>query len=149
VHTRLGYNWRLSEPHAIIGLRHLERLPAMIEQRRRIAALYDRELGAIDWLNPLHAPADCKSNYYKYVATIDESIDRKALKAKLRETYAVSLSGEVYEAPLHKQPIFASYASRPLPLAEDICLHHVCLPVFASMTDEQAGWVVSALRHVG
>jgi perosamine synthetase len=44
VHTRLGYNWRMSEPHAIIGLRHLQRLPSMIEARRKIAAFYDREL---------------------------------------------------------------------------------------------------------
>ena len=41
-HVRMGYNWRLSEPHAIIGLRHLERLPAMIAERQRIAAYYDR-----------------------------------------------------------------------------------------------------------
>jgi perosamine synthetase len=148
VHSRLGYNWRLSEPHAIIGLRHLERLPSMIEQRRRIAAIYDRELGGLSWLKPLRAPASCKSNYYKYVAMIEKMIDRKALKAKLRETYAVSLSGEVYEAPLHQQPIFASYAGKPLPLAEDVCRHHVCLPVFASMTDAQANQVVSGLLQV-
>jgi perosamine synthetase len=148
VHTRLGYNWRLSEPHAIIGLRHLERLSSMIEQRRRIAAIYDYQLAGLSWLKPLSIPANCKSNYYKYVAMIDKTIDRKALKARLREKYAVSLSGEVYEAPLHQQPIFASYALKPLPLAENICRHHVCLPVFASMTDAQADQVVSALRQV-
>jgi len=148
VHTRLGYNWRLSEPHAIIGLRHLERLPSMIEQRRRIAAIYNRELAGLSWLKPLRTPADCKSNYYKYVAMIDKTIDRKALKARLREEYAVSLSGEVYEAPLHQQPIFASYAAKSLPLADTVCRHHVCLPVFASMTDGQADQVVSALLQV-
>jgi dTDP-4-amino-4,6-dideoxygalactose transaminase len=148
VHTRLGYNWRLSEPHAIIGLRHLERLPSMIEQRRRIAAIYNRELAGLSWLKPLPTPADCKSNYYKYVAMIDKTVDRKALKAMLRERYAVSLSGEVYEAPLHQQPIFGSYAAKPLPLSENVCRQHVCLPVFASMTDAQADQVVSALLEV-
>ena len=46
-HVRMGYNWRMSEPHAIIGLRHLERLPAMIADRRAIAAVYDRGLQRI------------------------------------------------------------------------------------------------------
>src|SRR5580693_1972196 len=51
-HTRMGYNWRLSEPHAIIGLRHLERLPAMIADRQRIAALYDEGLRSSTGLMP-------------------------------------------------------------------------------------------------
>ena len=40
-HTRMGHNWRMSEPHAVIALRHLERLSEMIQQRQRIAALFD------------------------------------------------------------------------------------------------------------
>ena len=40
-HVRMGYNWRMSEPHAIIGLKHLERLPAMIADRQTIAGIYD------------------------------------------------------------------------------------------------------------
>ncbi len=43
-HIRMGSNWRMSEPHAIIGLRHLHNLPAMIAARRRIAARYDAAL---------------------------------------------------------------------------------------------------------
>jgi perosamine synthetase len=148
IHSRLGYNWRLSEPHAIIGVRHLERLPGMIEQRRKIAAFYDREIGRGHLLEPIHVPAESKSNYYKYIARINKSVDRKALKAALREQHGVSLSGEVYEAPLHKQPIFAELATQPLPASEDVCAHHVCLPVYASMTEAEAERVVDGLRQV-
>src|SRR5262249_52097835 len=66
-HTRLGYNWRLSEPHAVIGVRHLHRLPAMIAQRQRIAAAYDAALGCTGRLRPLAVPRGGTSNYYKYV----------------------------------------------------------------------------------
>lgn len=147
VHTRLGYNWRLSEPHAIIGVRHLERLPSMIDGRQKIAAIYDQELNDVKQLRPLHMPAGSRCNYYKYIVKIEEGIDRRVLKAALREHYKVSLSGEVYEAPLHQQPIFAKFALSPLPVANDICAHHVCLPVFASMTEAQAEHVVSALHR--
>ncbi len=146
-HTRLGYNWRLSEPHAIIGLRHLERLPAMTEARRRIAAIYDEGLKDLKKLSPLAVPEGGVSNYYKYIAVLAEKIDRKALKATLREQYGVSLAGEVYEEPIHKQPIFECYADDPLPTSEDVCARHLCLPAFSSMTDDQAYQVIDALKR--
>src|SRR5262249_53486204 len=134
-HVRMGYHWRMSEPHAIIGLRHLERLPAMIEDRRRIARLYDAGLGGARDLVPLRGPAEGVCNYYKYVAVLAEPRDRAALKRELRERFGVSLAGEVYEAPLHAQPVFRAYAAGPLPVAEDLCARHVCLPVFSGMDD--------------
>jgi dTDP-4-amino-4,6-dideoxygalactose transaminase len=147
-HTRLGYNWRLSEPHAIIGLRHFRRLPEMIAARQRIAALYDAALLRLDGLRPLPVPRQGTSNYYKYVATLADGIDRRALKTRLRDEYGIALAGEVYEQPLHRQPIFEGYAGHPLPASETVCGRHVCLPVFASMTEDQASRVVEALRDV-
>jgi perosamine synthetase len=146
-HIRMGYNWRMSEPHAIIGLRHLERLSDMIAARRRIAGIFDEGLAGWDALAPLQVPEGGICNYYKYIARLRRPMDRKALKAKLRESYGVSLAGEVYEEPLHKQPIFQRYAQYPLPLAEDVCARHICLPIFYSMTEAQAFQVLDALKH--
>ena len=145
-HTRLGYNWRLSEPHAIIGFRHLQRLPAMIAQRQRIAALYDAALAPAGLLRPLAVPRGGTSNYYKYIAVLPNGVDRSTLKTRLREEHGVALAGEVYEQPLHRQPIFEQYARHPLPASEEVCARHVCLPVFASMTDDQGDRVVEALQ---
>ena len=147
-HVRMGYNWRMSEPHAIIGLKHLERLPMMISDRQRIAALYDRELATSKGLATVSIPAEGVCNYYKYVVVLKERQDRKALKALLREKYGVSLAGEVYEEPLHKQPVFAEYVSGPLPVAEDYCARHLCLPIFSGMEDADAHQVVDALKEV-
>jgi len=146
-HTRLGYNWRMSEPHAIIGHRHLERLPAMLAARQRIAALYDAGLADLASLTPLRVPEGGVGNFYKYVAVLRERVDRKALKERLRRDHGVSLSGEVYEEPLQRQPVFAHLATAPLPASEDVCARHVCLPVFASMTEEQAHQVIDALKR--
>lgn len=146
-HTRLGYNWRMSEPHAIIGLRHLERLPAMIAARQRVAGMYDEGLADLDELISIKVPADGVSNYYKYMAFLPQEIDRATLKLELKQRHGVSLSGEVYEMPLHRQPVFEQYADYPLPASEDLCARHICLPVFASMSDEQARQVIGALRH--
>jgi perosamine synthetase len=147
-HTRMGYNWRMSEPHAIIGLKHLERLPAMIKDRQRIAAIYDSALKSFKNLTVLPIPRGGTCNYYKYIAVLKEHCDRKALKATVRSRFGVGLAGEVYEEPLHKQPVFESYRTGPLPISEDLCARHICLPVFSGMEDADAHHVVHALAEI-
>ncbi len=145
-HGRMGHNWRMSEPHAIIGLRHLERLPAMIADRQRVAARYDEGLQGLVGLRPLTVPREGVCNYYKYVTVLSETRDRAALKRELKERFSVSLAGEVYEAPLHAQPVFRDYATAPLPVADDLCGRHLCLPIFSGMNEGEVARVLGALR---
>jgi dTDP-4-amino-4,6-dideoxygalactose transaminase len=144
-HTRLGYNWRMSEPHAIIGRTQLSRLEEFIAARNRIARIYDEGLTDVQGVNALPLPDGSRSNYYKYIALLDPLIERKALKQSLREEFGVGLSGEVYDTPCHLQPVFADYSAGEFPVAADICARHICLPVHATMTDEDARYVLSSL----
>ncbi len=146
-HIRMGYNWRMSEPHAIIGVRHLERLPAMIADRQRIAAVYDAGLKGLERLAPLLVPESGVNNYYKYIAILKGRMGRAAFKALLRERYGVSLAGEVYEKPLHRQPVFEKYATRPLAVSEDLCARHICLPIYSGMMEDEARYVLSAVKE--
>jgi dTDP-4-amino-4,6-dideoxygalactose transaminase len=151
VHTEMGYNWRISEIHAAIGLSQFARLGEFIAHRRKIAKIYDEELGRIDGVTLLEIPSEVKSNYYKYVAFLKDGIDRASLKKELKEKYNVGLSGEVYELPCHLQPIFKDrygFRGGEFPIAEDLCQRQICLPVFAQMSDEQAKYVVQSLGEV-
>ncbi len=151
VHTEMGYNWRMSEVHAAIGLSQFARLGEFIADRRRVAQIYDEELEKINGVTPVRIPSEVKSNYYKYVALLNNGIDRASVKKELREKYGVSLSGEVYELPCHLQPIFKklyNFGGGEFPISEDLCKRHICLPVFAGMSDEQARYVVDSLREV-
>ena len=145
-HVRMGYNWRMSEPHAIIGLKHLERLPSMIADRQKMALMYDRELKSFKNLKAVTVPSGGRCNYYKYIAVLREARDRKALKTLLRAQYGVSLAGEVYEEPLHRQPVFEPYVTGSLPVAVDYCARHVCLPIFSGMEEQDVKHVLEALR---
>ena len=150
VHTEMGYNWRMSEIHAAIGLSQFARLDEFIDVRRRIAQIYDEQLQKTSKVIRLEMPSDVKSNYYKYVAILKDGIDRIALKKKLKEKYGVGLSGEVYELPCHLQPVFKElYGIKDgeFPVAEDLCKRQICLPVFATMTDEQARYVIDSLKE--
>ncbi|HYM14133.1 MAG TPA: DegT/DnrJ/EryC1/StrS family aminotransferase, partial [Dehalococcoidia bacterium] len=120
------------------------RLPEFIAARRRIASIYDRSLPALG-ITPLAVPASVVSNYYKYIAMPPAGVDRTVLKKRLRGTYDVGLSGEVYEAPCHLQPVFGPLPPGTLPVAEELCARHICLPVSAVMSDEDAEYVVESL----
>ncbi len=146
-HVRLGYNWRMSEPHAIIGLAQLRRLDEFIQRRREIAQVYDRLLPRLGrTLVPVEPSPGAHSNYYKYIAMLN-GMERPALKQMMREKFEVGLSGEVYEVPCHLQPVFQKCAAGPLPKAENICANHVCLPVSARMTQAEARYVVDCLEE--
>jgi len=145
-HVRPGYNWRMSEPHAVIGLAQLRRLDEFIERRAAIAAVYDDGLRALaPRLTPVMPPAGSRCNYYKYIALLS-GVDRAALKKVLREEFDVGLSGEVYDTPCHRQPVFETWAGGSFPKADDLCAHHVCLPVSAKMSTEDARYVLDSLE---
>lgn len=151
VHTEMGYNWRMSEVHAAIGLSQLACLEEFLKDRQRIAQIYDAGLEGIDGVTPVKIPPEVKSNYYKYVALLRDGIDRAAFKKETKEKYGVGLSGEVYELPCHLQPIFKKlygFKGGEFPVSEDLCQRQICLPVFARMTDEEARYVIDSIREV-
>lgn len=147
-HVRLGSAWRMSELQAAVALVHLGRLDEFIEVRRTVAARYDEGLRDCPGITTLALPPGSDSNYYKYIAVLDEGIDRGAFKSRLREEHSVGLSGEVYATPLHLEPVFKGLCDTPLPAAEDLCARHVCLPVHSDMTSAEVDQVVDGVRSV-
>lgn len=147
-HVRLGYAWRMSELHAAVGVVQLRRLDEFIRNRRSIAAFYDQRLAEIDGISPLAVHPDSDSNYYKYIAMLDPGIVRADLKDLLRKEHGVSMSGEVYAAPLHFQPVFEGLQKGQLTIAEDVCARHVCLPIHSDMTAEEASYVIERMKVV-
>jgi len=147
-HVRLGSAWRMSELHAVTGLVHLRRMEEFIARRRVVAATYDKALAGLDGLQPLAEAPECRSNIYKYIALLPPGLDRARFKSELAQRFQVKLSGEVYDLPLHRQPVLAEYAGPPLPVAEELAARHICLPVHSDMTDGEVDEVLTAVATV-
>ena len=94
---------------------------------------------------PLAPPANCHANYYKYPLLLRDGVDRAELKRWLREQHGVICAGEVYEKALHQHPALAHLAGPGLTQAEYLCARHICLPMFASMSEEDLARVLAAL----
>jgi len=145
----LGYNWRLPEINAAVGITQLKRLPEIIEKRNKTAKYYDRELEKTSGITPRNTSPNILNNYYKYVAFLEPDINRDKLKEKLRAK-GVRCSGEVYWPPLHLQPIYKQLLGTKkgdYPQAEDACKTMICLPLYAQMTTEDAQYVIEKLKE--
>jgi perosamine synthetase len=144
-HELVGHNWRMTEFQALIGLAQLARLQDFVDERRRIARVYDDVLTEADTdLRPLAVPDGCDSNYYKYIVFVDgQAAD--AMSRRLREDFGVRVGGFVYDVPCHEQPVFEVYRRESLPRAEALCRQHVCPPIYPSLSDEDAQYVARAL----
>ena len=146
----LGYNWRMSEISAAVGLAQIKRLPEFIEHRKMIAEYYDKKLSRISGITTFKVSKNMANNYYKYITFLSPEINRDEFKHKLRER-GVKCSGEVYWPPLHLQPIYRrllGVEEGDFPQSEDVCRRMVCLPMYSSMTLEEAEYVMNKIKEV-
>jgi len=143
----IAYNWRMTEFQAVMGLAQLSLLEDMIKKRTNIAKIYDEMLKDDEVLKPLKIPKGVRHNYYKYIMFLPKGRDPEVLREYMKKNYNISLSGYVYEIPLHKQPPFQKYVSKEdrYPMAEDLCSRHISLPIYPEMTTEEAYYVVTSL----
>lgn len=149
LHEDVGSNWRMSEITAVIGLDHLSYLKQFIEERHRISNIYDKEINNISGLHTTNILDKKMTNYYKYICVLEKG-DRKTIKSIMKEKYHIGLSGEVYELPCHLQPSFKhlGYKDGDLPISEDLCKRQVCLPLYQTMKEEEAYYVINSLKTV-
>lgn len=149
-HVEFGYNWRMSELHAAFGMQQLAYLREFVAKRKAAALRYDEGLEGIHALSTYPHPQESAPNFYKYIAFLDPKVDRATLKNQLRTEYDISLSGEVYEIPLHRQPVFADLPgvdASTFPGAEQYCATHVCLPLYPFITEDEQQYVLNALKE--
>lgn len=146
-HEELGYNWRMTEVQALMGIAQLDMLEEFIKRRNEIAKIYDSELKDIDKLSILKTPSNVRHNYYKYVMFLN-NYDREKLSQELKQKYNISMGGYVYEIPLHQQPVFREYINGNLPVAEDLCSIHICPPIYYTMTNEEVLYVTDSIKEV-
>lgn len=146
----LGYNWRMNEISAAIGITQLKRLAEFMRHRDRIAQFYDERVSRINGLEPIGKPSNIVNNYYKYITFLSSGVSRDDFKQKLRDR-GVRCSGEVYWPPLHLQPVYQrllKVKEGEFPVAEGVCKRMVCLPMYSQMTLDEARYVVEKVEEV-
>ena len=118
IHPRMGYNYRMTEIQAAVGLKAMSRLDGYIETRRANAAHLTREIEAIDGLIPMAEPAGCKCTYYVYYCTMELgkfSVNRDGfVRALIAEGVSVRIgtAAELYTQEFFQKKAGHSWDSR-------------------------------------
>ena len=140
-----GFNYRMTDVQAAIGIEQLKRLPGFLEGRRKIADLYFRTLKEVPWLEPPREPADCRTNWQSYpVRVLDRSpVSRDELMQRLLDA-GISTRRGIMNA--HQEPAYLSTCS--LPCSEQARDSVMLLPLYTGMTEIEAETVVKQIAHV-
>ena len=143
-HEILGYNFRLTDIAAAIGLCQLDKLERNTARRQAIAARYDEAFGDLPVVVP-SVPADRTHVYHQY--TLDVGSARDAIVAGLAAA-GVS-TGIYYPIPVHRQPyVLALGLEADLPVTERVAARTLSLPMYPGLTDEEQATVIEALRSI-
>ena len=155
IHSELGYNWRFSEFHALLGLQQMKKLPWMLSERRRLASIYDKLIDDINGIESVIIPENIKSSYYKYILFLNMKYDPILIKEKMKTDFGVCLPSEVYSNLCHSQPLFKKYpevvlnkADEHFPGAKYVSNHQICLPLYPGLADDELMYVVDSLKSV-
>jgi dTDP-4-amino-4,6-dideoxygalactose transaminase len=144
-HGGLGFNYRLSELAAALGVAQLERLDAILERRAWVAALYEEGLAAIDGVEaPAAGRGSERRSWFVYVVRLPQGLDRDAVISRLG-THGVA--AKAYLPCIHLFPHLRElgYREGQFPVAEEASARSLALPFFTSMTESKVARVCEAL----
>ena len=146
--TMLGYNYRMSDIHACIGISQLEHLEQFLEKRTQLAKAYGEALHSIHWLKPQKIQEHTVSAYYSYICRLLSAapVSRDELIQQLRER---NIETTVMYRPVHTQPFYSNkYKGERCPNAELLGQNNIVLPLHAGMTADEALLVMEEIRKI-
>lgn len=146
-HDRLGFNYRLSDVAAAIGLAQSEKLAKMLQRRERVADWYSSRLAEVEGVTlPCGVDAPAERSWFVYVVQLPQGSDRDAVIRQLAET---GVASKPYMPVIHLQPFYREkfgYAEGDFPIAEDVAARSLALPFFPSMIEADVDRAVTALK---
>jgi perosamine synthetase len=155
-HARLGFNYRLTDIGAALGIAQLERLTGMLADRRRIAAAYDERLAAVGGARagegdpaglvlPAAEQGQQRRSHFVYIAQVPRSADRDAVIAELDRA---GVDARPYLPCIHTQPLYRElfgFRGGEFPVAEEFSRRAVALPFHPALTEAEVERVAGAL----
>jgi perosamine synthetase len=148
-HDRLGFNYRLSDIACAVGIAQLQRLPAMLAGRERVAGLYRQALAGADGLTlPCPDHGGDRRGWFVFVVQLPAGVDRDE---SIRALAAAGIQSKPYLPAIHLMSFYRErfgHREGEFPVCEDIAARSLALPFFPEMTEGQVDRVCEQLLSV-
>ncbi len=142
---QLGFNYRLDEMSAALGVAQVERYEELRAGRERVVAAYEAALSGQRWLTLPRAPEGASVDWFVYVVRLSEGLDRDQMIALLADR---GVPARPYFSPIHLQPFYRDefgYAPGDFPVTERVAASTLALPFSSRHSDDEVEQVAASL----
>jgi len=139
----LGYNYKLSDVLAAIGVAQFRKLKDLIQKRRHLAKYYDEKLQELDFVQVPFADKNVRHTYQSYVCLLDKKVNRNKIIIELKKLGVETQIG-TYSSCI--QPVYKSKDKCPVSI--DVFNRAIALPMYYELTEQEVDKVVSSLKKV-
>jgi len=151
IHDEIGFNYRMTNMQAALGVAQLERIDQIVEKKRWIGETYNSLLQDLDMINlPIKATSYCENIYWVYAITLKDGI-AKTTKQIMSELGEYKVGTRPFFYPMHQQPVFnraGLFLQDRLPNSEKLYKMGFYIPSGLALTQDQAVEVSEALHEV-
>jgi perosamine synthetase len=147
-YDEIGFNYRMTDLQAALGIVQLERLPEMLERRRTLASRYSQRIAHIPWLLPPAEPKQSRHNFQSYMARLreDAPLTRDELMQELLNRGVSSRRGIM---AIHREPPYRDTNWEALlPMTNLVTDTAIVLPLFFEMSEEEQDYVIHCLEQI-
>ncbi len=145
-HSRLGYNYRMTEMSAALGRVQISRIEELLSRRNRVASWYSNRLKELDGLTLPQALPETRLTWFVYLVRLDAHFSRDRIRAHLE---AAGIPTRDYFAPIHLQRFYRKqfgYEPGDFPITEKIAASTLALPFHGGMVEGEVELVCQTLR---
>jgi perosamine synthetase len=142
-----GFNFRMTDIQAAIGLVQLSKLSTQIRHRRELAARYEKHLAEIDGLRPVVDPPYGECNFQSYWVELDDSILKSRNKV-MEDLDSRGISTRRGIMTAHREPACAKYFREPLPNSERLSDNSLIIPLYHTMSQAEQDHVIESIIKV-
>lgn len=146
-HERLGYNYRMDEMSAALGVSQLRKIETFLEKREKVAKMYTERLKDLDFVKPPVVKPYVRMSWFVYVVTLKDGLDRDGVIKKMEKE---GIPARGYFSPIHLQPyIKEMFGTKEgmLPITENIAKRTLALPFHNNLKQEEIEEVVKVLER--
>ena len=151
-HKRLGYNYRMSELSAALGVIQIERIKEILDKRQRIAELYNQRLAGIKGIKIPYIGSNVKISWFVYTVRLDcEKFSRDDRDAIIRELENRGINCRNYFPPIHLEPFYAEmfgHKRGDFPVTERVSDSTISLPFYNDLAEGEIEYICDGLENI-
>jgi len=150
-HIQLGYNYRMPEVCAAMGIAQLSRIKEILKKRERVAQLYNKKLKNFPEIEVSYVAPNVKMSWFVYVIKLSEKYSKNNRDKIIEKMAKRGVQCSNYFQSIHLQPFYRrkfGYKSGSFPATESVSQRTIALPFYNNLKEKEINFVVKNLKEI-